>query len=239
MKRVLRWVAAVLLLLVLVVAGAFYLAFGRNKPIVDGLVLAPGVQTVKDGFVSVFVLDVAPGVVTLIDCGNDKEGKALLGALRTRGLGPSAVAAIFLTHGHPDHVAGCKLFPGAQVYAFPEDVPLIGDRAKVTHFLKDAEGSNVGGLHVETFAMPGHTPGSAAYLADGVLFFGDSASGATDGTLMAAVRFFSDNPKQNVASLKALAERLRLRANEVKVLAFAHSGPLDGLAPLETFAATH
>ncbi len=149
------------------------------------------------------------------------------------------MAAIFLTHGHPDHVSGCKLFPGAQVYAFPEDVPLIGDRAKVTHFLKDGEGTTVGGLHVETFAMPGHTPGSAAYLADGVLFFGDSASGAKDGTLMPAVHFFTDNPKQNVASLKALAVRLAPRAQEVKVLAFAHSGPLDGLGPLETFAASN
>ncbi len=239
MKRPLRVVAAVLLVLVLVLAVGFYMAFGFNRPIVDGLVLAPGVQTVKDGFVSTFVLDVGPGSVALVDCGNDKEGKALLGALQSRGLGPSAVAAIFVTHGHPDHVAGCKLFPGAQVYAFPEEVPRIGDRAKVAHFLKDGEGTDVGGLHVETFAVPGHTPGSAAFLADGVLFLGDSAAGGKDGSLMPAVRLFSDNLAQNRASLKALAERLRPRAQEVKVLAFAHSGPLDGLASLETFAATH
>ena len=237
MRRVLRLLAVAILVLVLILAGAFYLAFGRNRPIVDGQLLAPGVETVKDGFVSAFILDVAPNVVALIDCGNDKEGKALLGALQRRGLGPLAVAAIFLTHGHPDHVAGCRLFPGAHVYAFPEDVKLIGANAKVTNFLKDGEGTNVGGLYVETFAMPGHTPGSAAYLADGVLFFGDSARGGRDGTLLPAVRFISDNSAQNVAALKALAERLRLRGPEVKTLAFAHSGPLDGLGPLEDFAA--
>jgi hydroxyacylglutathione hydrolase len=237
LKRVLKWVAVGLLLVVLALAWGYYLAFGRNRPIVDGQVLAPGVETVKDGFVSVFVLDVAPGVVALVDCGNDKEGKALLGALARRGLGPSAVAAIFVTHGHPDHTAGCHLFPGAPVYALGPEMDLLGNAAKVLRPLKDGEGTNVGGLHVETFATPGHTPGSAVYLADGVLFFGDSASGGKDGTLHPAVRLFSKEPAQNVASLKALATRLHPRAEEVKVLAFAHSGPLQGLAPLEAFAA--
>jgi len=237
MKRVLKWVAVVLLVLVLVLAAGFYVAFGRNRPIVDGWVVAPGVETVKDGFVSAFLLDVAPGKVALVDCGNDKDGKAILGALQRRGFRPSSVVAIFITHGHPDHVAGCHLFADAQVYALPEDVALIGAVTKVTHPLRDGEVTNVGPLRVETFANPGHTAGSAVYLADGVLFFGDSASGAKDGTLLPAVRLFSSNPGQNAASLKALAERLRPRAQEVKVLAFAHSGPLQGIAPLENFPA--
>jgi hydroxyacylglutathione hydrolase len=236
MKRALRWVAVGLLVVVLALAAGFYVAFGRNRPIVDGLVVAPGVETVKDGFVSAFLLDVGPGKVALVDCGNDKDGKALLAALRRRGLGPSSVVAIFLTHGHPDHVAGCHLFADAQVYALPEEVSLIGNAATVTHPLRDGQVTDVGPLRVETFATPGHTPGSAMYLADGVLFFGDSASGAKDGTLLSAVRLFTSNPSQNVASLKALAARLRLRAQDVKVLAFAHSGPLPGLSPLEAFA---
>jgi glyoxylase-like metal-dependent hydrolase (beta-lactamase superfamily II) len=237
MKRVLRWLAVILLVLVLALAVAWYIAFGRNRPIVDGQVLAPGVEVVKDGFVTAYLLDVGPNVVALVDCGNDVQGRAILSALSRRRLGPSAVAAIFLTHGHHDHVGACPLFKGAQVYALTEELPVIGDAVKVTHPLVDAEGTNVGGLHVETFSVPGHTPGSAVYLADGVLFFGDSAAGARDGTLMPAVSFFSASPKQNVASLKALAEKLRLRANEVKVLAFGHSGPLEGLQPLEAFAA--
>jgi len=237
MKRVLRWLAVLLLVLVLALAVAFYVAFGRNRPIIDGQVLAPGVETVKDGFVTAYLLDVGPDVVALVDCGSDKEGRAILAALARRHLPPSAVAAIFLTHGHRDHVAGCHLFPGAKVYALKEELPVIANQVQVAHPLEDGEGTNVGGLHVETFAVPGHTPGSAVYLADGVLFFGDSAAGSKDGTLLPAVFFFSNSSTQNVASLKSLAEKLRLRANEVKVLAFGHSGPLEGLAPLETFAA--
>ncbi len=237
MKRALKWLAVVVLVLACGVGAVLYVAFGRNRPIVDGQSLAPGVETVKDGFVSAFVLDAAPGQVALIDCGNDKQGQALLAALQRRGLSPSSVVAIFLTHGHPDHVAGCGLFPGAQVYAMQEELPLLADKVRVTHPLRDGEVTGVGLLRVEAFATPGHTPGSAVYLADGVLFFGDSAGGSKDGTLMPAVRLFSAAPGQNVASLKALAARLQPRAQEVRVLAFAHSGPLDGLEPLRRFAA--
>jgi glyoxylase-like metal-dependent hydrolase (beta-lactamase superfamily II) len=237
MKRALKWLAVVFLVLALGVGAVLYVAFGRNRPILDGQTLAPGVETVKDGFVSAFVLDAAPGQVALIDCGNDRHGKALLAALQRRGLSPSSVVAIFLTHGHPDHVAGCGLFPGAQVYAMQEELPLLADKVRVTHPLRDGEVTGVGLLKVEAFATPGHTPGSAVYLADGVLFFGDSAGGSKDGTLMPAVRLFSNAPGQNVASLRALAARLQPRAQEVRVLAFAHSGPLDGLEPLSRFAA--
>jgi glyoxylase-like metal-dependent hydrolase (beta-lactamase superfamily II) len=237
MKRVLRWLAAVVLILVLLLGIAYYVLFGRNRPIVDGQVVAPGVETVKDGFVSAFLLDVAPGKVALIDCGNDKDGRAILAALQRRGLGPAAVVAVFITHGHPDHFNGCHLFSDAQVYALPEDIARIGAAARVTHPLRDGEVTDVGPLRVETFATPGHTPGSAVYFADGVLFFGDSAAGAKDGSLMPAVSLISSDPGQNKASLKALAARLHPRAQEVKALAFAHSGPLQGIAPLETFAA--
>jgi glyoxylase-like metal-dependent hydrolase (beta-lactamase superfamily II) len=109
----------------------------------------------------------------------------------------------------------------------------------VTHPLKDGEGVNVGDLHVETFAVPGHTPGSAVYLARGALFFGDSAGASKDGAMMKAVRLFSKDSGQNVASLKALEARLRPRAAEVKALAFAHTGPLEGFQPFATFAGSH
>lgn len=239
MKRVLIWVGVVIVALAIGAGAVFYSAFAHNRPIVDGQELGNGVETVKDGFVSVFLVDAAPGKVLLIDAGNDKSGKAILAALARRGLGPSAVAGIFLTHGHSDHTAGCKLFPDAQVYARKNEIALVGDAAKVTQPLEDGSATKVGDVVVETFAVPGHTPGSAVYLARGVLFFGDSAGGSKDGAVMPAVRLFSKDPGENVASLKALSARLEPRAAEVKTLAFAHSGPLDGFGPLAAFARTH
>lgn len=236
MKRVLKWAGLVVLLIVIALGGVWYSAFGSNSPIADGQQLAAGVETVKDGFVSIFMVDVGPGKVALVDAGRDKSGKAALDALARRGLTAASVVAIFLTHGHGDHTAACRLFPGAQVYALEREVPLVGDAAKVTHPLNDGDAVDVGDLHVETFAVPGHTPGSAVYLARGVLFFGDSAGASKAGKLMKAVGLFSTDSGQNVASLKALARRLEPRAANVKELAFAHTGPLTGFQPLAEFA---
>ena len=61
MKRALKWVGLVVLLLVIAAASVWYSAFGNNSPIVDGQQVVSGVETVKDGFVSVFVVDAGPG----------------------------------------------------------------------------------------------------------------------------------------------------------------------------------
>jgi glyoxylase-like metal-dependent hydrolase (beta-lactamase superfamily II) len=222
MKRVLIGVGIVLLLLAIGAGSIFYSAFSHNRPIVDGSEIASGVETVKDGIVSAFIVDVAPGKVALIDAGNDKSAKAILAALGRRGLTPSSVVAIFLTHGH----------------AMKSELGSIGD-VKVTKALDDGAVEKVGDTVVEAFAVPGHTPGSAVYFARGVVFFGDAARGGKDGTVMPAVRAFSKDPDQSVASLKSLEARLSPRASEVKVLAFAHSGPLDGFGPLAEFASSH
>ena len=209
MKRALKWVGAVLGVLAVCVGAIGYTAFGHNRPIVDGQELTAHVRTVKDGFVSFFLLDGGNGKVGLVDAGNDKSGAAILAELSRRGLQPSAVSAIFLTHGHGDHTGACRLFKDAAVYAMPADLEQIGDAAANVHPLKDGETIDVGDLHVEAFATPGHTPGSAVYFADGVLFFGDSAGSDKDGTMRAAVSLFSKSPETNVASLKALAARLQ------------------------------
>jgi len=239
MKRVLTWVGAVVLILLIAVGFIWYTAFGHNAPIVDGAQIAPGVETVKDGFVSVSIIDVAPGKVALIDAGHDASGKAILAALDKRGLTPASVAAIFLTHGHGDHTAACKQFPGAQIYAMQTEIPIVGDAAKVDHPLNDGDISKVGDEQIEAFAVPGHTPGSAVYLARGVLFFGDSAGASKDGAVMRAVTLFSKDPSQNIASLKALEARLKPRSADIKILSFAHTGPLPGFTQFETFANTH
>jgi glyoxylase-like metal-dependent hydrolase (beta-lactamase superfamily II) len=238
-KRILIGVGILVLLLAAVAGAVFYSAFWHNRPIADGQTVASGVETVKESFVSVFIVDVAPEKVALIDAGKDASGQPILAALARRGLGPSSVVGIFLTHGHGDHTAGCKQFPDAKVYALKNEVGLIGDAAKVTEPLEDGSVVKIGDIDVEAFAVPGHTPGSAAYLARGVLFFGDSAGGGKDDAMMPAVRLFSKDPEQNVASLKTLEARLKPRASEVKTLAFAHSGPLEGFQPFETFASTH
>lgn len=251
MKRTLKRLALGVLVIVLGLVAVFASAFIGNSPIVDGADLATGVRTVKDGFVSAFILDAGEGAVALVDAGNDHEGHALLAELQRRHLDRDAVRAIFLTHGHPDHIAAVALFPHAEVYALASEVALAEGRVaasspmgrmrsahltgiRVTHPLADGEVVTVGPLRVRAFAIPGHTSGSAAYLAQGVLFLGDSSTASNDGKVRGPVWMFSENSAQDIESLHRLVARLRTESQTVDVLAFAHSGPLrNGLSRLE------
>jgi glyoxylase-like metal-dependent hydrolase (beta-lactamase superfamily II) len=228
-------------------------AFSGNAALPESLDLPGGARLVKDGMVAAFVLPAGHGALALVDCGDDTEGKKLLAELARRNAKPEDVAAIFLTHGHGDHTGGCHLFPKAEVMALSADVglaagvassrgPLTGWRknapeksVKVARELKDGETVQVGELSVKVFAVPGHTDGSAAFLAGGVLFLGDSATCREDGTFAGAPWAFSNSREQNHASLRGLFQRLKDDKSEVQALAPAHSAPQTGLKAFEAF----
>jgi len=227
-------------------------SFARTAPIKGGVDLVPGVFTVKEGFVSAFVVDLGKGRVALVDAGIDPTAKPIVAELARRGLKEDAVAAILLTHGHSDHSAGCAAFPKAPVWALEADVALAEGRAgsrspigrlawprptgiKVGRALHDGETVRLGKTAIRVFAVPGHTPGSAAFLVHGALILGDAADSLKSGKMSAAKWIFSESVAQDRASLKALAGRLN--PAEVRVIAFSHSGPLQGLKPLLDFAA--
>ena len=84
----------------------------------------------------------------------------------------------------------------------------------------------MGNLEVTAFAVPGHTQGSGAYLAQGVLYLGDAAMINSSHKVVGPTKAFSSDAAEGVASLKHLAEELQPRADEVKLLATAHSGGL-------------
>lgn len=252
MKRALKILGLLLGVFVLGVVGLFTYMFAGNPEIPDGRELEGFARVVKDGYVSVGVLDAGPGAVVLIDAGTDGTGKALLAELKRRQLGPEAVKAIFLTHGHVDHIAGCHLFPQAEVMALEAEVPLAEGKVRakgpltqlfppadshvrVTRALKDGETVQVGSLAVRVLALPGHTGGSAAYLVRGVLFLGDSADATQDGALVPAKWPLTDDARGNRASLQALAARLK--SEPIKYLVFSHTGVLDTGAALQAFAA--
>jgi glyoxylase-like metal-dependent hydrolase (beta-lactamase superfamily II) len=252
-KRILKIAALVLAVLIVVPVGALVATMAGLGSVQDGAVLEGSTRVVKDGYVSLYVLEVGPGKVALVDAGVDTEGKAILAELSRRGLTADAVEAIFLTHGHTDHVAAAPRFPKARVYALAADVPLAEGRRKglgplprllplrdtgtrVTQPLSDGDVIPVGDTTVRVFAIPGHTGGSAAYLARGVLFLGDSADAGKKGQVVPAAYIFSDDMARNRESLKQLAARLEPFAAEVRVLAFSHSGTLNGFEPLRAFA---
>jgi len=118
---------------------------------------------------------------------------------RLEALGLS-LGSILVTHKHGDHVGGVRAlkqrWPGAVVYGpagepIPErDVSLAeGDRVEVP------------GLHLEleVLDVPGHTEGHIAYLAEGMLFCGDTLFAGGCG------RVFSGTFEQLAAALRRLS----------------------------------
>jgi glyoxylase-like metal-dependent hydrolase (beta-lactamase superfamily II) len=258
MKRLLKIAAIttglILLPVVVVFAAISAVVVGRHA-VADGFEFN-GIRIVKDGVVSAAVIPVDNGKVVLLDAGYDKAGKAILAELSRRQLTPEAVTAILLTHSHPDHVAAIDLFRKAEVMALEPELPLLKGRAlwrgplmrlfprlsgvKVTHVLHDGETVTLGQVSVQVFAIPGHTPGSAAYLVNGVLFLGDAADISNDGKIQDPPWITSDNRVEDRAALVRLDQRLVEAGADVKVIACFHSGVLtQGLAPLTAFAKAH
>ncbi len=233
------------LALAVVLAGLIFVvgsAFIGLKPAPDTAELPGGTVLVKDGFSNVFILPTGPRKVALIDCGMDPEAKALDAALKAQGLSRDAVEAVFVTHGHGDHIGGCKAFPQARIHALAAEVGMIEGTAsarspmtgfsapkpkptglKVAQALADGQVVDLGVLRIKALAVPGHTPGSAAYVANGVLFLGDAASVTDDDRLKNSAWIFSTDSAQASRSLKALPGRLAGESPAVQIIAPSHS----------------
>ena len=252
MKRVLKIVGGVVLVLAVGVASLLGVTFMGRRAVVDGQEVN-GVRVVADGFTSFAVVPIGDRQVALVDAGQDQAAEAILTELSRRQLGPDAVAAILLTHGHPDHAGGTRRFPRAQVMALEAEVPLVEGRAgargplprlfpvrptgvTVTRALHDGEVVMLGDVAIRVYAVPGHTAGSAAYFVNGVLLLGDSADVTSDGALQGAPWLFSDSQAENRASLVRLEQQLTADGASVTAIVPSHSGSADRLAPLTDFA---
>jgi glyoxylase-like metal-dependent hydrolase (beta-lactamase superfamily II) len=210
------------------------LACADVTPIEDGGVFGP-VVTLKDWFTSCQLLKTRDGAVLFDAC--FREG-ALEDGLAANGLTPADVTHVLLTHAHGDHVGGLGLLEHAELLALAGAQPNLDQHAdgrRIDRTIIDGEVLTLGEHQVRVFSIPGHTPGSAAYLVDGTLVLGDNAVLTGDGTLAPAPERNSDDPARVVASLVALEERLAAEELEVRWLVPSHSGGAEGLQALTDY----
>jgi glyoxylase-like metal-dependent hydrolase (beta-lactamase superfamily II) len=234
----------VLLIIVAILAAAAVVALRvmRGK--------TSGVEEVKSGIVvsssmSAYAYAAKVGKkVILFDAGADPAGApidALLGWLHAS---RSDITDVFATHGHGDHTAGAstlgkvKLRIGAGDLALAEkkvppealagkaltaamSYPAVTATDPLTGAATIDVGEGEDAKKVKAFPIPGHTPGSYAFLYDGVLFVGDAMI-FKQGRLDPAIKMFDAHPEENKASIRALQKQVE--NEEIDIICTGHGG---------------
>jgi hydroxyacylglutathione hydrolase len=164
------------------------------------LVVRP-VRAFVDNYIWLIESPVAAGRVVAVDPG---EGDPVAAELSRRRL---SLAAILLTHHHPDHIGGVEalLELGAVPVIGPDD-PRIPLRTRTVHDRERCDLPELG-LRFDTLAVPGHTLSHIAFFGHGALFCGDTLFSAGCG------RLFEGTPTQMNSSLN----RLRALPAETRV----------------------
>jgi glyoxylase-like metal-dependent hydrolase (beta-lactamase superfamily II) len=156
---------------------------------------------------------------------------------------PADVRFVFLTHAHRDHIAAWPLVRHARFVLGAAEVPGFTGRGgyrgwaarmgdELNDYPRPASGELslidvssdtaivLGSDTVFAFPVPGHTPGSTAYLFRGILFGGDAVNWRPGSGFQGARPEFSDSAAQSAESMRALWQRLP--GGRVRVICSAH-----------------
>ena len=183
--------------------------------------------------------------VLMIDLGWGNAAKGVRSVLEQIGAAPSDVRWAFITHAHRDHIAGWTAVPQATFVLGRDEVPLFTGTASYRGFVpRLADNMNeyrrptsgevtvlalggdtlfaLGRDTLRAYTVPGHTPGSTAYVVRETLFIGDAANWGVVQGFRGALRMYADSVDQNRASLRSLLARLDSTGVRWRTLCTAH-----------------
>ncbi|NPU83914.1 MAG: MBL fold metallo-hydrolase [Syntrophaceae bacterium] len=216
MKKKILMVVGILAAIVILVAGyvlgRFLIEVRKMTPVPTGEVV-PGVFAIQDDYVNLYLIKGKDGYV-MID-GGDKAA-AVEEGLRQLGIPKDRISAVFLTHSDSDHSAALKVLGDVPLFVGSEEERIIKGPQYRMYFMRNslpdrrrllAGGETVdsGGLIVQVFRTPGHTPGSRCYLVNGRwLFTGDTIS-LKDGKAGPFVELFNMDTATEIGSIGKIA----------------------------------
>jgi len=128
---------------------------------------------------TVWAITTSDGII-MIDSGQEGRTQAIVEGLQKVGLDPAKVKYILLGHGHGDHFAGAGYFQehyGTKVATtaadwdliYPPNRPASQDKQDLSRprrdlVLKEGQDVTLGDETVHVIEIPGHTPGSVAFI---------------------------------------------------------------------------
>jgi metallo-beta-lactamase class B len=156
-----------------------------NRP--DDPPIAPtkifdNVYAIGNSGTTVYVVRTSAGLLMIDALSANQVDSQLLPGFQTLGLDPAQVKIVLVTHGHGDHFGGSPYFQehfGSKVYvsaadwAVMENPPARGGRGpagppvsipKHDAEIVDGQRITLGDFSVTPVAVPGHTPGSMAFI---------------------------------------------------------------------------
>jgi hydroxyacylglutathione hydrolase len=152
------------------------------------------VRAFSDNYIWLIDSPRAPGRFVAVDPG---DAAPVTAELQRSG---ASLAAILLTHHHPDHIGGVpELLRHGTVPVIGPDDARIAHRTRTVHDGERCELPDLG-LSFETLQVPGHTLSHVAFWGHGALFCGDTLFSAGCG------RMFEGTPLQMNASLNRLRD---------------------------------
>jgi hydroxyacylglutathione hydrolase len=150
------------------------------------------VRAFSDNYIWLIDAPRAPAQVVVVDPG---DAAPVIAELHRSG---ASLAAILLTHHHPDHIGGVPdLLRHREVPVIGPDDARIAQRTRTVRAGERCDLPDLG-LTFQTLQVPGHTLSHIAFWGHGALFCGDTLFSAGCG------RMFEGTPSQMNASLNKL-----------------------------------
>ena len=143
-------------------------------------------------------------------------GASASAAIRELGklnVSPDDITAVFLTHTDSDHTGAIGLFKQAKVFISKQEEPMVNGGIRRSVFLgfnklkcpyetlEDGGSVNIDGINIKCIVTPGHTKGSACYIADGKYLFSGDNFAVKDGKARPFTALFNMDGKEHRRSI--------------------------------------